>query len=183
LRLEREAERLFANKGFAATTVDEIVRQAHVSKPAFYRHYESKKALHMALLERHREELAVAALAVLEPRSGDLASQLAAAIDAWFIHVEAHPYAWRLLFRDTTHDPELEALHRELQRRQRATDVALLRRFVPSLPPAELEPLAEMIRSSLTGLALWWLDHPQTPRAVLVSALLRVMRGFLSTHV
>src|SRR5207342_2383922 len=163
LRLEREAEKLFADKGFAATSVEEIVREANVSKPAFYRHFESKKALHMALLERHRERLAAAALELLEPRSGDLASQLPAAIDAWFVHVEAHPYAWRLLFRETTRDPEIEALHRELQRRQRATDVELLRRYVPGLPAAELEPLGEMIRSSLTGLALWWLDHPQTP--------------------
>jgi AcrR family transcriptional regulator len=175
--LEAVAARLFAARGYSATTVDEIVAEAGVSKPAFYRHFESKKTLHMALLERNRDELAAAALAVFERRTGDLEAQLTAAIDAWFAHVEKHPYMWRLLFRDTTHDPDVEALHRELQRRQRAADIALLRRFAPNIPPAELEPLAEVIRSSLTGLALWWLDHPETTRAVLVSAMLRVLRG------
>jgi AcrR family transcriptional regulator len=180
--LEEIAARLFATNGYAATSVDEIVSEAGVSKPAFYRHFESKKFLHMALLERHRDELASAALAAFEPRRGALNAQLAAAIDAWFVHVEKHPYTWRLLFRDTTHDPDVEALHRELQRRQRASDVALLRKFAPNIPAEELEPLGEVIRSSLTGLALWWLDHPKTKRAVLVSTMLRVMRGCLRTQ-
>ena len=171
-RLEEVAERAFADSGYAATTIDEIVAQAGVSKPAFYRHFESKKALHMALLERHRDQLAAAALAHVESRKANLEAM----IDAWFAYVESHPYTWRLLFRDTTHDPDVEALHRELQRRQRDADVALLRRL-PHIPAAELEPLGELIRSSLTGLALWWLDHPETPRAVLVSAMLRVLRG------
>lgn len=180
-RLQQVAARLFAERGFAATTVDEIVLDAGVSKPAFYRHFDSKKALHMALLEQHRDELAAAALTLFQPRTGDLEAQLAAAIDAWFMHVEQHPYTWRLLFRDTTHDPDVGALHRELQRRQRSADVELLQRFAPGIPAAELEPLGELIRCSLTGLALWWLDHPETPRAVLVSAMLRVTRGFLQT--
>ena len=91
------------------------------------------------------------------------------------------PLTWRLLFRDTTGDPEISAVHLELQGRQRAADVALLREFAPGLPEAELEPLGEALRSSLAGLALWWLDHPGTPRAVLVAAMLRIVRGLLLT--
>jgi len=57
--------------------------------------------------------------------------------------------------------------------------VMLLRRFAPGLPEEELEPLGEVIRSSLTGLALWWLDHPDTPRRVLVDVMFRVCRGLV----
>jgi len=57
----------------------------------------------------------------------------------------------------------------------------LLREFAPGLPEAELEPLGEIIRSSLCGLALWWLDNPGTPRAVLVAAVLRTTRGVVSS--
>jgi hypothetical protein len=77
--------------------------------------------------------------------------------------------------------PEIEALQRELRGQQRAADVALLREFAPQLPEAELEPLGEIVRSALTGLALWWLEHPGTPRAVVVAAVLRTTRGVLST--
>ena len=47
----------------------------------------------------------------------------------------------------------------------------------PGLPEAELEPLGEIIRSSLTGLALWWLDHPEAPRATVVAAMVRMADG------
>jgi hypothetical protein len=49
------------------------------------------------------------------------------------------------------------------------------------LPETELEPLGEIIRSSLTGLALWWLDNPGVPRGAVVAAMLRMTRGVLST--
>lgn len=181
-QLEDTAARLFAEKGFAATTVEEIVEAAGVSKPALYRHFESKKHLHLALLERHRDELAAAAVgAAFDAAGQELDARLHAMIDAWFAHVEQHPYVWRLLFRDTTGDPDVQALHVELQRRQRAADVALLREFAPGIPEVELEPLGEAMRSSLYGLALWWLDRPDTGRDVLVATMLRLTRGVLLT--
>lgn len=176
-QLEDVAAQLFAEQGYAETTVDAIVEMAGMSKPALYRHFESKKDLYLTLLRRHREELANAALA--EVGEGDLIGHLEAMIDAWFRHVEEHPYAWRMLFRDTTGDPDVQEAHAELAQLQRSADVALLRLGAPWLPEAELEPLSEVIRSSLTGLALWWLEHPGTPRGVLVAAMLRVTSGIL----
>ena len=40
--IELAATRLFARRGFAATTVEDIVRAAGVTKPMLYRHFESK---------------------------------------------------------------------------------------------------------------------------------------------
>jgi len=178
--LEDVAAQLFAEQGYAATTVDQIVDRAGVSKPALYRHFESKKDLYLTLLRRHREELAAAALAEVGPGK-TLGAVLPAMVEAWFAHVEQHPYTWRMLFRDTTGDPDMEALHAELHRDQVAADVALLRLADPPLPLDELEPLGEVIRSSLAGLALWWLQHPDTPRSVLVAATLRMARGILAS--
>jgi len=175
-QLEDVAAQLFAEHGYAATTVEQIVERAGVSKPALYRHFESKKDLYLTLLRRHREELANAALT---EGVGDVIPRLEAMIDAWFRHVEEHPYVWRMLFRDTTGDPDVQAVHSELAQLQRSADVGLLRLSAPWLPEAELEPLGEVIRSGLTGLALWWLEHPGTPRTVLVAAMLRVTSGIL----
>ena len=180
--LEDVAAQLFAERGYAATTVDEIVERAGVSKPALYRHFESKKDLYLTLLRRHRDELAAAALAQARPGDADPLARMPATLDAWFAHVEAHPYTWRMMLRDTTGDPDIQAVHRELHHAQRAADVELLRLAAPHLPEAELEPLGEVIRSSLVGLALWWLEHPGTPRAVLVAAMLRVGRGIVSAQ-
>jgi len=177
-QLEDVAARLFAEQGYGDTTVDQIVAGAGVSKPALYRHFESKKDLYLTLLRRHREELAAAALA--EMSSGQaLESALPAMVEAWFAHVEQYPYTWRMLFQDTTGDAEIQAVHAELHRAQVAVDVALLQLADPPLPPEELEPLGEVVRNSLAGLALWWLEHPDTPRCVLVATMVRVARGIL----
>jgi AcrR family transcriptional regulator len=179
--IERAAARLFAERGYTATTVEDIVAEAGVSKPMLYRHFESKKELHMKLLERRRDELAAAALDSFLHGEGTPEQRLPTMIDAWFAHVEEHPDTSRILLQDAVGDPDIQALQRELRSRQRAADVALLRELVPQLPEIELEPLGEIIRSSLTGLALWWLEQPSVPRAVPVAAVLRVATGVLRT--
>ncbi|MFD8545057.1 TetR/AcrR family transcriptional regulator [Streptomyces sp. NPDC059649] len=180
-RIEETAARLFAERGYAGTTIGEIAAEAGLSKPMLYRHFDSKQELHLALLERHRDELAAAPIHQLLHGEGDLDSRMRAMYDAWFGYVQSHPYIWRMMFRDTTGDAEVQDFHREVQRRQRETDMALLREFAPGLPEGELEPLAEAIRSSLYGLALWWLDRPDQPRELLVSAMTRITRGLIST--
>ncbi len=179
--IEQAAARLFAERGYEATTVEEICAAAGVSKPMLYRHFDSKRELCMRLLERRRDELAAAPLGTFLDTEGSVEERLAAMIDAWFSHVAEHPYSSRLLFQDITGDAELTELQRELRRRQRAADVALLREFGPPLAEAELEPLGEIIRSSLTGLALWWLERPAVPRGAVVSAMLRTIEGMLAT--
>lgn len=179
LLIEQAAARLFARRGFAATTVDDIVREAGVTKPMLYRHFESKQELCVALLERCRADLIGAPLARFAPGAGNPRAQLASMIEAWLEQVERHPDATRLLFTPMSGDPEVERVQRELYARQRATQVALLREFVPGMAEAEAEPLGEAIRAGLAGVALWWLDHPESPRGVQARALLRLIQGIL----
>ena len=179
--IEDAAARLFAERGYTATTVEDIVAAAGVSKPMLYRHFDSKKELHMKLLARRRDELAAAALDGLLQGDGDPGQRLPAMIDAWFAHVEQHPDTSRILFEDATGDPDIRELQRELRGRQRAADVALMREYAPQLPEAELEPLGEIIRSSLNGLALWWLERPDIARVVVVAAMLRTIEGLLAS--
>jgi AcrR family transcriptional regulator len=176
-RIEEAATALFAERGYAATTIDDIVTAAGVTKPMLYRHFESKQALVMSLLERHRDELAAAPLDVLlATDQAPFPERLDAMLDAWFGYVEAHPFV-RLLLHDSSGDTDVAALVRELHDRQRAADVALLREFAPHIPAAELQPLGEVIRSSLAGLALWWMDHPDSDRADVIAGMRRVVLG------
>ena len=55
--------------------------------------------------------------------------------------------------------------------------MALLRELAPDIPEHELEPLGEAIRSSLYGVALWWLDHESVPRSTVVDAIFRLTSG------
>jgi AcrR family transcriptional regulator len=179
--LEDAAAELFAERGYEATTVEQICAAAGVSKPMLYRHFESKQELARKLLERRRDELAAAPLDEFVRRP-DVGS-LRAMTDSWFAHVEAHPDSCRFLFRDIRADAELAELQRELRGRQRAADVALLRELAPQIPEHELEPLGEAVRSTLYGVALWWLEHPGVPRSTVVDAVFRLMSGLAAGQV
>ncbi len=179
--IEDAATQLFAERGYVATTIDDIVAAAGVTKPILYRHFESKQDLVMTLLQRHRDELAAAPLdALLESADRPFAERLDAMLEAWFGYVEAHPFV-RLLLHDSSGDTEVAALVDELHDRQRAADVALLREFVPHIPERELIPLGEIIRSSLSALGLWRLDHPDTDPANLNAALRRVILAIVES--
>lgn len=51
-KLLQSALRMFTQKGYAATTVREIVTEAGVTKPALYYYFENKEGIYLALMEK-----------------------------------------------------------------------------------------------------------------------------------
>jgi AcrR family transcriptional regulator len=178
-RIEEAATRLFAERGYSATTVEDIARAAGVTKPMLYRHFESKQELCVALLTRTRDDLIAAPLARFAPATRNRRLDLASMLDAWLGYIDQHRMGARLLFAPITGDPEVERVQRELHGRQRDTQIALLREFVPRARDVDLEPLGEAMRAALAAVALWWLDHPEAPREVPAAALLRLAAGVI----
>ena len=166
--IEEAASALFAERGYAETRMDDIAAAAGVAKQLLYQHFHSKKALHIALLERHRDGI-LDRLSETMRTSGRLTDRFPLVLDAWFAYLEDNPYAAKLLFADTTGDPEVQAVYRDNHAAARTLTITLLK-AEPELgiPDDRLEPLAEFIRSATTGLALWWADHPEVPRSTLV---------------
>lgn len=178
--IEEAAAKLFAQHGYAGTRLQDIAQAAGVTKPMLYRHFASKKALHLALLAGHWEELR--AQIVGSVKEGPLRPQLPRILDAWFAYVQKRPYAWRMLFRDTTGDPDIQAFHQELHASARALTRALIEGQQDiALPKRELEPLAEVVRSAITGLALWWLEHPKIPRSLVVEVMSRLLDALIES--
>jgi AcrR family transcriptional regulator len=169
--IEQAATRLFAERGYAATTVDDIVKAAGLTKPMLYRHFESKQELCIALLERYRDELIAAPLSYFDPAREDRSAHIAEMLDAWLAYIEQHPDAARLLFVPISGDSEVERVQQELHGRQRDTQIALLREFVPDVDGAAAEPVGEALRAGLGAVALWWVAHPDQPREVPARAL------------
>jgi AcrR family transcriptional regulator len=162
------ASMLFATRGYANTSIDDIAAEAGVTKPIVYRHFGPKKKLHLALLALHRDEL-LATLAESMQEPGTLAERVPRATEAWFAYIEAHPYPGAMLFRDTTGDPEVRRFYEEMQATAR-TAVAALIVAEPdfAVPKSMVEPLAELTRAALAGLAIWWCEHPALPRSAIV---------------
>jgi AcrR family transcriptional regulator len=177
--IERAATELFAERGFHAASMDEVARRSGVSVPVVYDHFESKRALHRRLLERHYAELRQVWLEYL---GGDdpPEKRIAAGFDAWFAYVESHPYAWKMLFRDTTGDPEVQAFHRQVQVESRAAVMPLFAaeagvQNIAGSADEALELAWELVRSVLQGLALWWYEHQRVPRAQVVATAMNAL--------
>lgn len=168
------AGRFFGDCGYAQTTLDQIAAAANVTKPILYRHFDSKKALYLALLQRHRDDLPRFFERV--PAEVPFDQRVEAILEAWFAYVSEHGYAWRMLFRDAGGDEEIRAFRRATYDRARE----VLAGFIAGqergpVPGSEVEPLAEFLRAGGAGLALWSLDHPEVPRETLVAAAKRIL--------
>jgi AcrR family transcriptional regulator len=171
----KAAGELFGERGYAGTRLADVASAAGVTKPMLYRHFESKKALYLALLVQHRDDLPSFAL---RAAGQSPESRMAAIIDAWLTYVQEHGYAWKMLFRDTGGDDEVQAFRQAVQSRAREVMAALIENEPAiSLADHEIEPLAEFLRAGGAGLALWWVDHPEVPRFALLDALLTIARS------
>jgi AcrR family transcriptional regulator len=182
--IEAAATELFAERGYYATSIEEIARRSGVSPPVVYDHFESKQDLYRRLLERHFAELREV---WRENLPGDDPSErrIAHAIDAWFAYVGTHPFAGRLLFRDTTGDPTIAAMHEEVAAASRAEILPLLaggpdaEAIVGPVAAENVEMAWVVIRGVLQGLAMWWNGHPEVPREqVVATAMNSLWIGF-----
>lgn len=69
-QLVTAARDLFADKGFAGTSIEEIVRAAGVTRGAMYHHFASKEELFEAVFEREQEALGQRVLAAASKKKG-----------------------------------------------------------------------------------------------------------------
>jgi AcrR family transcriptional regulator len=177
--IERAATEVFAERGYQGASMDEIARRSGVSAPVVYDHFSSKLDLHRRLLERTRDELLEMWRLELTPDQ-PAEVRIPRALDAWARYVESHPYAARMYFQE----PTGEAAAREVHEQVRAPARAALAQILAQEPGAEniagrddraLEMAAEVMRAGLTGLAIWWIDHPEVPREQIVETAVNAL--------
>jgi AcrR family transcriptional regulator len=166
------ATELFTERGYRGASIEEIARRSGVTPPVVYDHFASKRELYRALLEAHFADLREV-WRLNFAGDGPPRERVARSFDAWFAYVEEHPFAGRVLFRDTS-DPEIAAVHAEVAAASRAA-VMPLAAAEPGLigsaetGGAQAEMLWVVLRGVLQGLAIWWAEHPEVPREEVVA--------------
>jgi len=172
----RAAATLFAERGYAGTRLDDVAAAAGVTKPIVYRHFDSKKALYLALLAKHEEDLPTFLAGVGDGLAGLPEDELVRAILApWLDYVRENSHAWLMLFRDSSGDAEIQAFRLQVSARAREVMAAFVAAQAgDGIPSAQIEPTAELLRSGLAGLALWWIDNPAMPKADVLEVAVRI---------
>jgi len=114
-QLLAHAKNLFVTQGYHATTTEKIAQAAGVSEPVLYRHFDSKKALFLDVLE----EIRAATLERWHAETSSLTDPLA----------KLHAIADMYLGSTREHAVEYRIMHRTLVETDDEEIVALLRSF------------------------------------------------------
>lgn len=95
----------FSQRGYAATTMEEIASAAGVTKPLLYQHFASKRALYLELIDDVTARL-VAALTEVAAQETSPRRQVEEGMRVYFEFAFANEAAMRMLY-DAPHDEEL----------------------------------------------------------------------------
>lgn len=88
---------VFADRGFSATIMDDVAFAAGVTKPVLYQHFESKRALFIAVLEDCGERL-IGNILTATKQGETLREQMIHGFTAYFDFVKNDDSGFRLLF-------------------------------------------------------------------------------------
>ncbi|HEX3648071.1 MAG TPA: TetR family transcriptional regulator [Pseudonocardiaceae bacterium] len=164
----RAATEAFARSGFAATSLDDVAREAGVTRMVVYTHFESKSALYQAVLDRMQHLLNTA---VGAPDYRDFS------VEALLTVAAAEPAGIRLLFHHAAREPEFRA---EVDR-FRAVGIDVCRRYSAAdiADPAWLEWACHLVPTITIEAVIAWLDAGQPDIAEAAVRITRAVRGII----
>jgi AcrR family transcriptional regulator len=173
------ARGLFADKGFDATSMDEIAEAAGVAQGAVYHHFASKEAVFLRVLEEIQAGIAAAPLAPEILNESEPAGQIAAAVLSYLL-AASEPQVRRVLLID---GPAVIGWRkwREIDDRffGAGARYAVERLLGETAPSGEVEMTAHLLMGAVMEAAILCAtaDDPQTTARELTSALRRMLLG------
>jgi AcrR family transcriptional regulator len=179
--IERAARKLFAARGFDATSIDDIAARAGVAKGAVYHHFESKREIFTRVLDRIQGELA--ALPPPTPRRGSGPLDRIAEAVLRYLLAASEPDTKRILLVE---GPAVVgwAKWREIDAKYfgAATRAGVAHVLGPKVAERDVDALAHLVLGAIMEGALLCAtaeDPEQTARDV-TAALRRLLSGLVS---
>ena len=153
------AEQLFAERGFARTSMEELARRAGVTKPVVYELFGSKDGLFGVCVDRAIERMA-ASIAEAFRSETEPEARLRAGGLAFLRFARENRVAWDLMARQGRFADQAQTVRRD--------QAQLIRTLMEEIAPAgtdllELEAVAYAVNSAYEGAAHWMWEHPDTP--------------------
>jgi AcrR family transcriptional regulator len=153
------AEQLFAERGYAGASMDELARRAGVTKPVVYELFGSKDGLFAACIDRSIERLAEDITAAVHAET-DPEARIRAGGLAFLRFAAENRGAWDLM--------SMGGQFAEQAMRVRSSQAELVRQLMaemarPDVDPRELEVVAHAVNAAYEGVAHWMWAHPGTP--------------------
>lgn len=162
-RAEREqqilaaAEEVFAERGFQATSMDEVSLRVGVSKPMLYEYFSSKEGLLLACVARIRADLYTVTLEAMGKAAQDgPRAVLEAGLEAYFDFADRHGRAWAVLLNESVivAGPAEEAIE-AIRGQQTLVIQEALSRWLPSASPERVAVFAHGLIGASERVARW----------------------------
>jgi AcrR family transcriptional regulator len=151
---------VFAERGFEATSVEEIAARANVSKPVLYDHFGGKEGLYAVVVDREVERIVqkvAASVATGTPRA-----RIENAALAYLTYVKEHPEGFAILQRDTpAGSGKMPALMYDLADR---VSKVFTEQFRKGGYDAKTAPIyAHALVGMVAFVGQWWIDSHKPP--------------------
>ena len=193
-RREREQQMLevagglFARRGYAAVSMEDIAAEVGVSKPMLYNYFGSKQGLYIAYIGRAGREL-LDRMRQAEAAGSSPEQRLRSGIEAFFSYVDEHRDGWAVLYKEAaTQGGPFAAEVADLRARIRGILNSLFAEAATGGKPrskrerAATEPLAAAFVGAGEALANWWLVHPHLSREAVSEILANLARDALTRN-
>jgi AcrR family transcriptional regulator len=181
-RVLAEATRLFARRGYAATSMREVAEGARCTKPALYYYFQSKGALFLEVIREQNGRVRE----IIERHlsgSGDVRERIRRAMHAYFQHVREDPDSLAVQLRAEIHREADQPEYDFRSSRQLIFDL-VLRLLREGVDHGEISGEIELEDAlfALGGMVdmrcmLWLLDHEPIPDDYPERVLALMFRG------
>jgi AcrR family transcriptional regulator len=158
----------FARTGFAATSLDDVAREAGISRMIVYRHFDSKRDLYEQALARIGDM-------IQEATTSDKIS--ADTLRRFIETAAAEPDGFRLLFRHAAREPEFSATVEMVRRSMAEATYEQIAGRIPD--PAWAKWASNSIPVVLVETIMAWLDADQPAPKTIADRIQAIIRGVI----
>ncbi|WP_235543358.1 TetR/AcrR family transcriptional regulator [Phycicoccus sp. Soil803] len=160
----RIAEEVFAERGFQATTMEDIAERVGVTKPLIYEYFGSKEGLLSACITRARTQLRVATEAAWQEVGAEAPLEVVfrAGVRAFFEFIDEHANAFVLIQQEGAVASQASPLIESIREQQSAATMATFRKApaLAGVPDRLLEGYVEVIIGACERVAVWRTRRP-----------------------
>jgi AcrR family transcriptional regulator len=185
-RLLDAAAAVFARRGFAAASVDEIAREAGYSTGAIYWHFAGKDDLFLAMAEDFAIDRVRELSEVIGAEDVDVAERARRAGDQWMERLLADPVRFQVALEFRNYAQERPEVREALAARLAAVRMAAARQLEDDARagridlPLPAEDMAAVVRALGIGLAIERLTDPDAVRDGLFGDFLHALFRLLA---
>ena len=171
---------LFAERGYEATSIEEIAERAGVSKPVVYQHFGGKEGVYAVVVDREVLRLTASIARAFEAENPRAVAEVAA--ESFLTYIEEHEEGFRVLIRDAPIGMTGGSFASVISDVASRAEEQLVHGFGDQGFDADTAPMyALMLVGAVALVGEWWLEHRHWPReqvaAHVVNLLWHGLRG------